>query len=113
MRKSFYGIVYECVLINGRLAVAVEDIVRDFGACVPNVSKFVLRLNYQYRVMKPHGRGRSRWFVYEPGIYQLIFQLPVNDDTPRKYLDFRARVYESVLPQNRPEEMTQDIQDKA
>lgn len=89
---------------NERIAVAADEVIIALEGEVRHVSRYVKQVFPDYKFQwSAKKTGRPKWYVYEPGVYQLIFSSPLAVIAPEKVERFQRWVFEDVLPSIRKE----------
>lgn len=84
---------------NNRVAVGADEVILALDGEVRHVSRYVKQVFPDYKFQwSAKKTGRPKWFVYEPGVYQLIFSSPLAVVAPEKVERFQRWVFEEVLP---------------
>ncbi len=84
---------------DGRIAVGADEVVTALGGNIAHVSRYVKNIFPDYKFKWSGGTvGRSRWYLYEPGVYQMIFSSPLANVAPEKVERFQRWVFQDVLP---------------
>lgn len=101
----FEGLEFDWVTREGgRVAVGVDEVVLYLDGNIKHISRYVKRVYPDYKFQWSGGvSGRPKWYVYEPGVYQLIFSSSLATISPEKVERFQRWVFEEVLPAIRKE----------
>lgn len=97
---SFDGLEFEWVeMESGRVAVGVDEVVKYLDGNIKHISRYVRDIFPDYKFQWSAGvSGRPKWYVYEPGVYQLIFSSSLATIAPPKVERFQRWVFSDVLP---------------
>lgn len=102
---NFEGFGFDWIVRDaGRVAVGADEVVRYLDGNPRHVSRYIKDVYIDYRFQFSDGKtGRPRWYVYEPGVYQLIFSSSLATIAPEKAEKFQRWIFEEVLPKLRCE----------
>lgn len=100
MLMTFEGIQFEWIeREDNRVAVGADEVIIALDGNPAHVSRYMRDIFPDYKFQWSGGKvGRAKWYVYEPGVYQLIFSSSLANIAPQKIERFQRWVFQDVLP---------------
>jgi prophage antirepressor-like protein len=83
----------------GEPILLASSVVEYLGGSAPNTARIVKTLDPEFCIKYSGGKpGRSPWYLYEPGLYELLLSPILSATAPAKVKEFKRWVFKELLP---------------